>query len=175
MDLSTKINIVLCLLSFILAAISVITVVITLRQNHKMIENATRPYVVVYNDLVNGAGTPIQFLVIKNFGQTAATIDSLVITPKVDVQYSDELFKYMDGQIIAPGQSYSTAFKLFDSSITLHVSIEYSSGNKKYTDVFNISQKAISDHVHSKVKSNNLDHALEIMSGCFQDFLRSKL
>ena len=39
MDLSTKVNIVLSVLSFILAVISIVTVVITLRQNNKMIEN----------------------------------------------------------------------------------------------------------------------------------------
>ena len=38
MDTSTIVNIILCVLSFILAAISVVTVVITLRQNNKMIE-----------------------------------------------------------------------------------------------------------------------------------------
>ena len=40
------INLILCILSFLLAAISVVTVVITLRQNHKMIQNSTRPYVI---------------------------------------------------------------------------------------------------------------------------------
>ena len=45
MDISTVINIVLCVLSFILAVISVVTVVITLRQNNRMIEESTRPYV----------------------------------------------------------------------------------------------------------------------------------
>lgn len=175
MDLPTKVNIALCILSFILAAVSVITVVITLRQNSKMIENSTRPYVVIYNDLVNGAGTPIQFLIIKNFGQTAATINSLEITPKVNVRYSDELFSHMNGQIIAPGQSYSTAFKLEDSSIALTATISYSVGAKTYTDIFSISQKAISDHVHAKVKIENLNHAQEVIAGCFQDYLRSRL
>lgn len=42
MDLSTKVNIVLSVLSFILAVISIVTVVITLRQNNKMIENSSR-------------------------------------------------------------------------------------------------------------------------------------
>ena len=175
MDLSTKVNIVLCILSFVLAVISVVTVVITLRQNSKMIEGSTRPYIVIYNDLVNGAGTPLQFLIIRNFGQTAAIIDSLEITPKIDVLYSNELFEHMDNQVIAPGQSYSTAFRLVDSSTTLHAHIVYSSGKKSYTDVFDISQKAISDHVHAKVKVNGTSHALEILAGCFQDYLRSRL
>ena len=43
MEISDWINVILCILSFILAAISVITVVITLKQNSKMIENSTRP------------------------------------------------------------------------------------------------------------------------------------
>ena len=45
MDISVIVNIALCILSFILAVISVVTVVVTLRQNSKMIENATRPYI----------------------------------------------------------------------------------------------------------------------------------
>ena len=45
MDTSTIVNIILCVLSFILAAISVVTVVITLRQNNKMIEESTRPVI----------------------------------------------------------------------------------------------------------------------------------
>lgn len=175
MDITTIINVTLCILSFILAAISVVTVVITLRQNHEMIENSTRPYVVAYNDLVNGASTPIQFLVIRNFGQTAATINSLSITPKVDVQYSDEMFKHMKNQIIAPGQSYSTAFRLKDDSITLTVHIIYSAGKKTYNENYSISQKAISDHVHSKIVSENGIKSLEIIAGCFQDYLRSRL
>ena len=50
MDISTIVNIILCVLSFILAAISVVTVVITLRQNNKMIEESTRPVISVYTD-----------------------------------------------------------------------------------------------------------------------------
>ena len=43
MDLATKVNIILCILSFILALISIITVIITLRQNQQMLENSSRP------------------------------------------------------------------------------------------------------------------------------------
>lgn len=53
MDFSTKVNIILAVLSFLLAVISIVTVVITLRQNHTMIENATRPYLCIYAFMVN--------------------------------------------------------------------------------------------------------------------------
>ena len=42
------INLILCILSFLLAAISVVTVILTLKQNNKMLEASVRPYVVVY-------------------------------------------------------------------------------------------------------------------------------
>lgn len=175
MNISVIVNIVLSILSFILAALSLIFVIITIRQNNKMIESSTRPYVVVYNDLVNGAATPIQFLIIRNFGQSAATIQSLEITPKVHVRYSDEIFKYMKNQVIAPGQSYSTAFKLDDSSVILNAAIVYTSESKTYSENYSISQKAISDNVHSKVKVEDTNHAQKIIAGCFQDYLRSRL
>lgn len=73
MDVSTIVNIILCVLSFILAAISVVTVVITLRQNNKMIEESTRPFISVYTDEIN-AGNPFFYLVIKNFGKSTAYI-----------------------------------------------------------------------------------------------------
>ena len=48
MQITDWINVILCILSFALAIISVITVIITLRQNNKMIENTRRPYIVIY-------------------------------------------------------------------------------------------------------------------------------
>ena len=61
MTTSEIINLILCILSFVLAAISVITVVITLKQNNKMLEANVRPYVVVYLVLrveITGVRTP---------------------------------------------------------------------------------------------------------------------
>ena len=47
MSISDWINVVLCILSFVLAAVSVVTVIITIRQNNRMIQNSTRPYIVL--------------------------------------------------------------------------------------------------------------------------------
>lgn len=73
MDTSTIVNIILCVLSFILAAVSVVTVVITLRQNHKMIESSTRPYLQIYCDVTYFQNIQC-YLVLKNFGTSSATI-----------------------------------------------------------------------------------------------------
>ena len=76
MSVSDWINLSLSILSFILAVISVITVVITLRQNHKMIEESNRPYISIYGDETNFS-SPQFYIVIKNFGKTGAIIKSL--------------------------------------------------------------------------------------------------
>ena len=78
MDLSTKVNIVLSVLSFILAVISIVTVVITLRQNNKMIENSSRPYVCIYFDYIQ-CGEPTGYFVVKNFGASSALLIRLHI------------------------------------------------------------------------------------------------
>ena len=73
MDVSTIVNIILCILSFILAVISVVTVVITLRQSNKMIEESTRPVISIYTDEIN-VGNPFFYLIVKNFGKSPAYI-----------------------------------------------------------------------------------------------------
>lgn len=71
MDIATKVNIGLCILSFILAVISVVTVVIILRQNSKMLESSTRPYVSIYFQPLFDTN----YLVLKNFGNSTAKVE----------------------------------------------------------------------------------------------------
>ena len=52
MDLSVKVNLALAIGSFVLAAVSVITVIITLLQNNKMLKESTRPYITIYIDSI---------------------------------------------------------------------------------------------------------------------------
>ena len=52
MDISTIVNIILCVLSFLLAVISVVTVIITLKQNSKMIEESSRAVISIYGESI---------------------------------------------------------------------------------------------------------------------------
>ena len=67
MTIGDWINVVLCILSFILAGISVVTVVITLKQNNKMIESSTRAYIAVSGQSINVQSGEF-LLVVKNYG-----------------------------------------------------------------------------------------------------------
>ena len=62
MDFQTKVNLALTIVSSFLAFISVVTVIITIRQNHKMIESATRPYISIYGESIN-PGSPMFYIV----------------------------------------------------------------------------------------------------------------
>ncbi len=59
MNITTIINIILCVLSFVLAAVSVITVIITLKQNNRMIESSMKP---IYQKLSNLPSVFLSFL-----------------------------------------------------------------------------------------------------------------
>ena len=101
MDAGTIVNIILSIVSFALAAISVVTVVITLRQNNKMLEANARPYVVAY--LVYEEFHNCVYLCVKNFGTTSAIINSLQIAPKIDL-YEKSSNEILTDTMIAPTQ-----------------------------------------------------------------------
>ena len=178
MDTPTLINIMLCILSFILAAISVITVVITLRQNNRMIDNSTRPYVVVYS-VVTNFQTPDYYICVKNFGQSGTVITKF--TCDVDLKkysYHKEHipFEHLSNTFIAPGQSFICnldPIELFKEVHPLTFDIEYKSNGKHYTNTFTINIQADSDLIHTRASTK--DKELCIISYTLQDIAEKLL
>lgn len=123
MDTATKVNIVLSILSFILALISIITVVITLRQNHTMIENATRPYLCIYGQSIN-PGSPEFYLVIKNFGASPATVTKFEYDPDLSNCYGFSPCRDFLSDIarctFAPSR-YGAIFTMFSATLSVRL------------------------------------------------------
>lgn len=153
MSTSDKINIVLCILSFILAAISVITVIVTLRQNHRMIENSTRPYIVITAQSANFQ-EPMFYIVLKNFGTSGATIKQL----DFDIDLKDYSmisivapFDHAKGLFLAPGQSLSSVLdsnKLNRDNIEMfHATITYSDGIHDYNETYPVNYRGFVHNV----------------------------
>ena len=179
MTLSDKINVSLCILSFLLAAISVITVVITLRQNHKMIENSTRPYVIVTGQKTNFQ-EPMFYVVLKNYGTSGAKIIQLSFD--IDIAaYSlipeIEPFGYVKGMFIAPGQIVSSVFdkkKFNENKIdTFNATITYSDGIHEYKETYPISYKGLSHNVSYKAATKGEE--LRIISYALQELVEKQL
>lgn len=134
MRISDYINVALCVLSFLLAAISVVTVVITLRQNHKMIENSTRPYIVIkYRSLILQNGVE-RYIVVKNYGQTGATITEMAYDGAMTETFLEQ-FKSIKGAFLAPSQRLIYFFDgpNFDEPETITFKYKYTTGTKDYS------------------------------------------
>lgn len=153
MLVSDWINMVLCVLSLVLAAISVITVVITLRQNHRMIENSTRLYLTIYGAVTAFHATQF-YLVLRNFGQSSAQIDDF--SCNVDLSnfaLMDDLpvpFKHIVGMTIAPNQAIHfpiNHLRFTGMDAPLSFTIKYSSLSRTYKETVAVNMQAHTDYL----------------------------
>lgn len=150
MSFYDSLQITTTLITAITAIISIIIAVFTLRQNKKMIEESTRPYIVIYSTVTNFQ-QPIYKLIVKNFGQSGGTITSFNSSHDLSefTFGSDKRrpFEDLKNIFIAPGQSIICAIdyrKLMDKNVTiLSFDIEYETQNKSYSEHVNINVEAL--------------------------------
>lgn len=178
MQVSDWINVILCILSFVLAMVSVATVVVTLKQNNKMIENSTKPYIVAFPQTANFQ-EPIFYLVIKNFGSSGATIKEMVCDIDLsDVSYRKELnpFNHISGTFLAPGQSISCSLcaeKFKENNICgFDVKLKYSNGIKEYSQTNHINYKAFTENVNIRAATEGRE--LRAISYSLQDLVEKQ-
>lgn len=167
MDIETIVNIVLSVLSFFLALISIIFVVLTLKQNNKMLEEASRPYIAIFL-----TSTTIHkrqnFFVIKNYGKSAGKIEKFVYPDKIksSIQRSEDVksqFEHIENMAIAPGQSILLPFDILgDSSHVFEFEITYSSNSSKniYTENFRLYSNFLVSRPCGNLYTNAFEHDL---------------
>lgn len=154
MDAGIIVNIILSVLSFALAVISVITVVITLRQNNKMLESNSRPYVVAY--LVYQEASSHIYLCIKNFGKTSAVVKSLNINPEFSLhkKTSNEL---MNDTMLAPNQQLHFLVLNEDKEKIIHEGVFEFSVDIKYQD-------CCTNRIYSETYKMNMEYVMTVLS-----------
>ena len=177
MDASVVVNIILCVLSFILAAISVVTVVITLQQNSRMIENATRPYLVVYSEKTN-IGFPTYYLCVKNLGQSGATISQFSCDKNLgEISFSSNVipFQHLEGTFLAPGQTIycSIDYTKAKDFPPVTFSLAYTANSKKYEETITISFDAYSDLL--LLRTGSKDEPLKAIASAMQELVEKNL
>lgn len=171
MDLATSVNIVLCILSFVLAAVSVVTVVITLRQNSKMIEESTRPYVSIYFQPLFDTN----YLILKNFGNSTAKIVSFHtnVDFRMCIADDDHLpFTHICNTYLHPGERILSpideVYKFYEKYPVLEFDIAYSSSTKTYNEHIEINMRSYADHasIRTTVRPENAE---KIIAETLQD------
>lgn len=184
---SDIIEIISIIISAILAIISLWIAIKSLKQSQKSIELAelsieesNRPYVVVYRDFIQVLNTAHEYLVIKNFGNTGATIDFWEISPPYndsDVKFDD--FKNLNNTFIAPRQSINSA--VFANSANnrrtgiTKISIKYHTDRRSYSDVFCINEDIMRDIIISKTNPAKSKTVEEILVKSTEELLRRSL
>lgn len=150
---STISNILFCLLSLAIVAISVWVAISTLKQNSKMIEGSTRPYIGITGEHVNNSATEYK-LVLKNYGSTEAFIRKIEfvgvsLRGSLPTKTDREPFEHLVGSSVLPNQSFVCILNgavIDDLPHNIEARIEYeSSTGKTYESAFNIPLGAYCD------------------------------
>lgn len=173
MTVGDWINLSLSILSFVLAALSIIIVVISIRQNNKMIESQSRPYISVYGATTNYS-EPEFFIVLKNFGASAG----LIIGVDCDIDLSqfsiidDNIpLDHLNGHTLAPRQNIVCCIskkKLDEQKVeVINFHIKYSWGRKTYLEEFQINYLFLKRNV--TVRFNTKEKELKTISYVLQD------
>lgn len=147
MSYQTVISLVFSGVTVFTAICSVYIAIKTLKQNSKMLENSTRPYIVVYGRNIRLDETTYFYLVVKNFGASAAFIDSFHISEQLEygVNSDEDFIHRLNGAVIVPNQSHSCY--LINDSVpkTLTIELKYHSlslESKSYVEHFELNPKA---------------------------------
>lgn len=174
MTTSDKIQLLGIVISALTSIIAIFISVHTLRQNSKMIEDSSRPYIGIY-----GLSTYIcdryYYIIIKNFGQSIAHIESLTYDfdlAKLALRDGLDPFGNIDGTSLAPGQSYRCAIDFdkipTDEISSIHFHIKYSSGTHNYEDEITLKIDGNLGNLEAHKTSKKIP-ALEVISETLQD------
>ena len=175
---SDVIEVVGIIASLVTSIVAIIISIKTLKQNSRMIEESTRPYVVVYSRTTNFQ-SPSYYFVVKNFGQSGAIVTSFKCDYDLSTcSYKKEHvpFAHFENTFIAPGQSFISnidRLKFFDKQTELNFFVEYTANGVTYSDQFTINPKVDLDLIQTRAASPGKE--LHNISYTLQDFVEKLL
>lgn len=138
LTISDIIQIIGIILSLLTGIVAICISIATLKQNSKMIEESTRPYIDIYSAGVY-VGSSTYYIVLKNFGQSSAFINSfdceIDLSKCINSQHPTKPFQGIEKSNIVPGQSFHALIdfkKTTEQTDVLIFHISYSSGTHSY-------------------------------------------
>lgn len=109
------------------------------RQTRKSIESANRPYLSLYVETLDTVGGGwVRYIVLKNFGKSAAKITKLSFNTDLDKKNKDRKLSSLINATVAPGQKFSSSMdKNFKNVISGTLSYKDPTG-KKFNESFTL-------------------------------------
>lgn len=185
MTLSDKIQLAGILTSTVVSIISITIAVFSLKQNNKMLESSSRPYISIYLRKIN-VTRPEHYIVVKNFGSSAALIkkfeadvDLKLLNPSRN--FPEDIFPFSNivNTLIAPNQSLFSYFildKALEHFENITFDIEYSSDSKTYKDTITLNLKSTFGNLELSARdASNLEDSLKLLSLSAYDLVRRNL
>lgn len=153
----------------LIAVVPIVISILTLRLTSKQIEDSTRPYLAIYQTKIN-LGQVRSILILKNFGQSAAIIESIKYSDKLlDLSYRSDMKPFMSipGTTIAPGQSFRCEIKSAQATnFIVNFEISYKSlSGKKYNETTSLKLDANNQNIQQRInlKDPNLNKVFYAM------------
>lgn len=176
LSISDLVQIIGILTSLLTSIIAIIISVVTVRQNSKMIEESSRAVVGIYGESIN-PGSPMFFIVVKNFGNSLATITKF----EADFDFKDcygfttdkNFISDLNNCSIAPGQSRICRLDYNKITRPITFNIEYISASKHYSETSTIDLKSGTNMLVPKNATN--DKELRTISYTLQEILQKNL
>lgn len=175
-DLTYSLGDIIAAIAAILTLIGIIVslciAVKTLKQNEKMIDASTRPYLVIYLGFLYVQDLECYF-VLRNFGASAARVNS--VTTNTDLssisKESDvNLLSSFTAMVVAPNQRYLQrvdGVKLSSLKEPIVFDLNYSTPQKSYAESFIINPEVLCEIEASRASTTNKE--LKIISYTLQD------
>lgn len=171
---SDKIALATVIVTALVGIIAAIISVLSLRQNSKMIENSTRPYITVYSGVTSFQNSVFYFIV-KNFGVSSAVITNF--SSDVDLgNYpyppGSTPFAHIEGATIHPVQSFKASVdivRLIKDCSEVTFDLTYRCGKKTYSEHISIDLYLLTDS--PSLHASTRDAELRVISFALQDMI----
>lgn len=179
MTLDQTIETIGIVVTFFTGVVAIIISMKTLKQNSVMIEESTRPNLSIYFGTTYFSSVT-EYLIIKNFGFSAATVESLTTDFDLSLLGIDKKhppFKEIEGTNLAPEEKILYPINLQnlpgDKAPHIKINIRYRSETKTYTSSFDID---LSAHYHvTHIRANTRDQHIKEISFALQDISEKML
>ena len=173
LEIDIRVNIISVIMTVIISVISIIIAILTLRQNSKVIKEANRPSLIISLETIS-ISSMRKYLVLKNFGNTPAKIESIECSVDINSILYINLFEKMTNCTIAPNQSIVTICKedLVEDEYTF--TIKYSNCKRKFTDISYINTNYINGLMYALDSSSNKTSLEKTILNTVEEMIKSK-
>lgn len=154
MSCSDVIQIISIISSSILSIIAIVISVLTLVQNHKIIFESNKPNIVIFSKVISFS-SPYTYLILKNFGNSGATLLNVESNKDLKSFFDRVPFENLKNTFIAPNQSFIYPL-LPDVELdkTISFTINYKYLNKEYSENCTVTFEHYKDIAYTKVHSS---------------------